>query len=88
MAFQSSFASSYLPRLTSSPVRTIMEASVNLITVPSLTTGSIACPRRGGKALPQLEDNCRIQELFCDLKNDVVSVADINMAFKSYSGER
>ena len=31
----------------------IKEASVNLITVPSLTTGSIACPWRGGKVLPK-----------------------------------
>ena len=34
------------------------------------------------------EDNCRIEELFCDPKNDVVSAADIDVAFKSYSGER
>ena len=34
------------------------------------------------------EDNCRIEELFCDPKNDFVSAADIDVAFKSYSGER
>ena len=34
------------------------------------------------------EDNCKIEELFCGPKNDVVSAADIDVAFKSYSGER
>lgn len=33
------------------------------------------------------ENNCRIEELFCDPKNDVVTVTDVDVAFKSYSRE-
>ena len=66
------------PDFITGRARAIKEASVNLITVPSLTTGSIAYPKRGGKVLPQI----------CDPRNDVVLAADIDVAFKSYSGER
>ena len=44
-------------------------------------------PLEGWKSFTE-EDNCRLEELFCDPKNDVVSAADIDVAFKSYSGER
>lgn len=49
----STTARKFISVLTSLLACAIKEASVNLITVPSLTTGSIACPWRGGKVLPK-----------------------------------
>jgi len=34
------------------------------------------------------EDNCMIEELFCDPKNDIVTTAEIDLSVKSYSRER